>query len=111
MIGSGNAGKPVAKPAKAGKAPAATTKAAKPAKAPTASEKAGNGGAKAPTGAKAKIFDMIARKNGASAAEVYKELGWVKAGATIGLRDQARELQGSQGTRRGRRAPRLPGAG
>ena len=46
--------------------------------------KAGNGGAKAPTGAKAKILDMIARKNGASAAEVCKELGWVKAGATIG---------------------------
>jgi hypothetical protein len=79
------AGKPASKVAKAGKAPAATTKPAPAAKPAKASETAGNGDAKAPTGAKGKIIAMIdASKAGVSAAEVCKALGWVRAGATIG---------------------------
>jgi hypothetical protein len=78
------AAKPVAKVAKAGKASAATTKPAKAAKPAKASAKPATDGVKAPTGAKATIIAMIERKDGASAAEVCKKLGWVKAGATIG---------------------------
>jgi hypothetical protein len=57
---------------------------AKPAKPAKASAKPATDGVKAPTGAKATIIAMIERKDGASAAEVCKKLGWVKAGATIG---------------------------
>lgn len=78
------AGKP-SKVAKAGKAKVAATKPAPAAKPAKASETAGNGDAKAPTGAKGKIIAMIdASKAGVSAAEVCKALGWVRAGATIG---------------------------
>jgi arginine repressor len=35
------------------------------------------------TGAKAKIFAMMQRKNGTTAAEICKALGWVQCGATV----------------------------
>jgi hypothetical protein len=43
-----------------------------------------SGGESVVGGAKGKIIAMIAAEGGASAAEVCKALGWVRAGATIG---------------------------
>ena len=78
------AAKAARKPVAPAKPSAAATKPAKAAKAATASETAGNGGAKATTGAKGKIIAMIdASKAGVSAGEIAKALGWPKAGGTI----------------------------
>ena len=79
-----DAAKAASKPVAPAKAAAATNKPAKAAKPAKASETAGNGGAKAPTGAKGKIIAMIdASKAGVSAGEIAKALGWPKAGGTI----------------------------
>jgi hypothetical protein len=68
--------KPAARPAKA---PAKAAKPAKTTKAQAPVETA----SKAPTGAKATILAMIARKGGVSEKEVCEKLGWAAAGATI----------------------------
>jgi hypothetical protein len=79
--------KAASKPAKAGKAKAATTKPAKAGKAATASAKPATPATKPQgevTGAKATIIGLIRdAKGGVSAGEIAKKLGWPKAGGTI----------------------------
>lgn len=76
------AAKKAAAPVKPQQTSKATAKrAAKAAKATTIH--VANGDAKAPTGAKATILAMIARKGGVSEPEVCQALGWPRAGGTI----------------------------
>lgn len=80
------AAKKAAAPVKPQQTSKATAKRAAKAAAPVKAAKAAapvETGAKAPTGAKATILAMIARKGGVSEPEVCQALGWPRAGGTI----------------------------